>query len=153
MNKCKDCVWADLNNLICRRLETRLNPDENKCGYFSSQNNIGQCDCCGNMILINKAIVSIEENKTILFCHQCAQKAGTCQTCIEKNNCDFQTNPINLPKQIQQTIQRGPAVMSTTIINPDRVNETCKKNCECFSEEYGCLKQNGTCGGYQKCFI
>jgi hypothetical protein len=31
---------------------------------------------------------------------------------------------------------------------PSLVEITCKQRCSCFSEEYGCLKENGICGNY-----
>ena len=61
--------------------------------------------------------------------------------------CDFEENPIALPKQIQQQIRQGNSIISTVVVNPERIRETCEKNCKCFSKEFGCLRQNcQTCG-------
>ena len=90
-----------------------------------------------------------EGEQVFTMCSQCASMTGTCYTCKEREKCDFETNPIDLPKQIIVTRQQGNAVIRQQIVNPERIRETCQKNCECFSEEFGCLKQNGTCGKYK----
>jgi hypothetical protein len=86
------------------------------------------------------------------FCAQCLSLAGTCHLCSFGNCCDFETNPINLPKQEQKVIRQGNMTMQTVEKGEARIRETCLRNCPCFSEEFGCLRENGTCGKYEGVF-
>ncbi len=40
--------------------------------------------------------------------------------------------------------------MQSVVMNPERIRETCQKNCKCWNDEMGCLRQNGTCGQYKE---
>lgn len=85
------------------------------------------------------------------MCTQCHSHAGTCVLCIEANTCPFETdNNCPLPKQVQKTIRQGNNVIQAVVQNPDRIRETCQKSCKCWSDDFGCLKQNGTCGQYKE---
>jgi hypothetical protein len=111
-----------------------------------------KCNYCGRPCLEN-AIVSANpdqesERKWFVMCPQCCTQVETCVMCQEANKCDFETNSDPSPKQVQQTIRQGQMVMQTIVQNPDRVEKTCKNGCKCWNDEFGCLKQNGTCGNY-----
>ena len=70
--------------------------------------------------------------------------------CKEAHICDFETNSSSLPKQVQQTSRQGNMVMQTVVKNPERIRITCEKGCKCWSDEFGCLKQNGICSNYEE---
>lgn len=113
-----------------------------------------KCNWCGRPCLEN-AILSENpgqeaEQKWFVMCPQCYSVTKTCTMCKEARSCDFETNPDPSPKQVQQTIRQGQMVMQTVVMNPDRVEKTCKMNCKCWSDDFGCLKQNGTCGQYEE---
>ncbi len=91
----------------------------------------------------------INEDGTSL-CALCFSLAGTCGLCEQGTFCDFETNPINIPKQEQKTIRQGNMVMQIVVKNQNRVRETCLKNCSCYDPDFGCLKENGTCGKYKE---
>ena len=100
------------------------------------------CNYCGN-----PASTAVD-NEGRHSCIKCLQLFNTCHMCTERQKCDFETNPSSLPKQVQKTVRQGNMVMQTVEKNPARIDISCKAGCLCFSEEFGCLKQNGTCGNY-----
>ena len=100
------------------------------------------CGYCG------KENVSIINEDGTGMCVNCFQQAGTCALCAAGTFCDFETNPINLPKQEQKTIRQGNMIIQTVIKSESRIRETCLKNCPCYDPDFGCLKENGTCGKY-----
>lgn len=82
------------------------------------------------------------------ICAQCYSYRGTCVSCKDAQTCPFETADISLPKIIQQTYQQGPMTVSQTVKNPARIEETCKKLCKCWNPDFGCLKENYTCGDW-----
>ena len=107
--------------------------------------NIVNCAYCGAQG--KWRTIDQERNR---ICDNCLALFGTCAMCTEAQKCDFETNPINLPKQVQKTIRQGNMIMQTVINNPDRIAKTCQENCSCFDPDFGCMKQNGTCAKYQE---
>lgn len=114
------------------------------------------CQMCGRPCF-KDAIISakeVEGPNTLPFyyimCRTCHSQCGTCAMCINRSDCLFETDPSPLPKQVQKTIRQGNMVMQTIVQNPDRIRETCQKSCKCWSDEFGCLKQSGTCGNYEE---
>lgn len=90
------------------------------------------------------------ETKWITMCHECFSLTNICALCKEARSCEFMTNPDPSPKQIQQTIRQGQAIIQTVVMNPERIEKTCKTLCKCWSDEFGCLKQNGICSQYEE---
>ena len=101
------------------------------------------CNYCGN-----PASTVVDAATLCCACVRCAQYFNTCTMCIHARECDFETNPSPLPKQVQQTTQQGPMVVQQIIKNPARIDISCRNGCPCFSEELGCLKENGICSQY-----
>lgn len=152
MLKCKDCAAVRMTQdgrSICGYMETAIDLEKPACQNRVPIESITKCDVCGLALPISAAVVYFRNTEDINFlCPKCQRNLNTCATCINGNLCDFKTNPIPLPHQVQKTVRKGNAVMSTTIQNPERIKETCQKNCSCWSDEEGCLKQNGWCGAY-----
>ena len=105
------------------------------------------CNICGQLpgtIITGNNIV----------CQRCINLFGTCEMCKEmKNVCRFfSDDTIELPKFITKTAQRGSTVMmQTQVMNPARIELTCKTGCKCYDEEIGCYRQAcGTCGKYEE---
>lgn len=69
-----------------------------------------------------------------------------------REECEFETNPSTIPKVVQQRIQQGPMTSIVQVKNPTRVEMFCK-NCKCFDEEFGCLKENSCCGDWQAKYL
>ena len=110
-----------------------------------------QCVLCGTPLKTGEATFELLPDGTIggVVCAAHSQLNSTCAICTSKQLCDFETNPITMPKTIEKRIQRGPMTQIVQMRNPDRVVETCAKNCPCYDSEYQCGKQFGTCRNYK----
>lgn len=145
LTSCKNCVLNHSN--ICAIFKEPVNPNST-CPKFTNQLFI--CDICGSQMLPKDVILSQNEDNYDIVCQNCAKEYGKCSTCANSSVCDFETNPINIPKYVNQTVRQGNMVAQTTVKNPSRVDETCRKNCPCFDQILGCLKENRTCGKWEK---
>jgi hypothetical protein len=95
-------------------------------------------------------VVIMEDGVVKLACGNCGNALGTCATCAQAKSCDFETNPIQIPKQVQKVIRQGNMQMQTVIRNPEREKETCMKGCPCWdSEECVCIRQIGFCKSWR----
>lgn len=106
-----------------------------------------ECFLCGNP---NPEVSIYSGDGTFIkmLCERCSYIPAQCGLCEKAKICPFETEQIDLPKVVMKTIRQGNAVMQIEIKNPERIEETCKKSCPCFSEELGCLKENRICGDY-----
>lgn len=148
IHTCLDCAFE--NNDICQLARRQIDPGGQICQSFKSKADIQNCELCGQRMI--NGIFFQTPTETKLICPDCSKKSGTCALCKEGSKCEFETNPSTLPKQVMQQVRRGPAIINTTVRNPERVELTCK-NCVCWNkEENYCLKENGICGEYNICF-
>lgn len=113
-----------------------------------------QCALCKTYIPNNAATYTLNENeeKTLITCPRCSTILGTCHECTNGNSCDFDTNPSKTPKIVQQKIQQGSITQIIQVKNPERISETCMKNCPCYNSEYECGKSFGICGNFSSKF-
>jgi hypothetical protein len=97
-------------------------------------------------------IIIPEEENVRVFCPNCHAMLGTCGLCADNGKCDFETNPIPIPKQTMRVMRQGNAVVQTMVINPDRIAETCAKNCKCWDHEHNyCRREvDGLCPHYNR---
>ena len=150
MKTCRDCVLKDLQSQICRPLQRRVNLDKDTCPLHTST--ISVCDMCGQQFL-GKPIISVDSDDTILsICPNCDQHYSKCQTCRGAAQCSFETDPIAIPKVIMRTTQQGNTVIQHQVINPARVEATCKQGCACWNDEENlCNRQSlGFCPNYSR---
>lgn len=150
MNQCKNCIYIT-PDAVCVLSRHGVNPEGQVCQCFTDERNISHCDICGNTVI--NPIIYQDDSIQKYICSSCASASGTCKFCKQRFQCEFETNSSPLPKKVIKQIQRGPAIMQTEIMNPDRIKETCMKGCSCWDEkEQYCLRENGTCGRYKLCF-
>ena len=150
--KCDSCALYNHEQRGCLRTRRPQAP-EDSCSDYCSE--LPSCEVCGQFFLPPKNYI-IENEKIMIVCGACLTGLSTCRTCANKNSCDFLTNPINIPPQIQQQVQQGPMVVIQTVMNPARIAETCEKGCPCWdNNEKICNKQTaGTCGiGYKPSYF
>lgn len=84
-----------------------------------------------------------EDKDYLILCPNCANQLSQCVTCAEMVHCSFETDPINVPKQVQKQIRQGPMVIQSVVRNPEREKVTCAKGCPCWdSVKNSCLRQN-----------
>ena len=110
-----------------------------------------KCQLCGKPLKVSEATFTMTGDEiSIISCLEHSQLFGTCALCQNSSECDFETNPISLPKIIQKQIQKGPMTQIIQMRNPDRIAVTCAKNCSCYNSEYECGRQFSTCGNYNQ---
>lgn len=143
MNKhCKTCTFR-LDN-TCSLKYAQIDPERDTCRYHSKISI--SCEICGAELPPLAALIDLCPDGMHTICPRCDRLMSTCQLCDTAATCDFESNPIDLPKTIQKQIRQGNMVMMTEIKNPDRIRETCLVNCPCFSQENGCLREfNSQC--------
>jgi hypothetical protein len=147
---CLTCAFRALNPQQCPLIGYSYSGDGNQaCPYWAAE--LPKCDYCGR-IDPNYVLIEAADGSWKRLCKNCKDNLGTCAMCSKSFTCDFETNPSPIPKAVQKRFQQGNQIMVTTVRNEERIRETCQKNCECFSEEFGCLRENGTCGKYNYVF-
>lgn len=153
LGHCGECLHFTTNPAEgCGLTMVRCTPEE-YCSKFTFKNPEGtmSCEICGHLIIpkiMNAVIDTDDEGNLHVLCENCLTKMHTCDTCDKRNSCDFETNPSTIPKVVQKRVQNGPMTMMTQVRNPARIDITCKQNCCCWSEEYGCQKENNYCKQY-----
>lgn len=140
---CGDCGFRvdQGTDSFCSITKLKVNKDLDSCSKHTPQESMRFCEICGNPF-IEGGIIDLIDGSAHLICNNCASKLNTCQTCKEVTNCDFETNPSPIQKVIQQQVRQGNMVMMTTVKNPKRIEETCKKNCKCYDEKNECIREN-----------
>lgn len=111
-----------------------------------------KCDRCGLDFESQRAIISPNKDGTYkILCPSCILLYGRCHTCTHKMTCSFEQSNSSHEPFIMQEIRHGNSIIRQRVKNPERVRETCQKDCKCFSEEFGCLRQiTQTCGDYEE---
>lgn len=152
MKTCGNCLLQKQNGGICPIFQEKANPDDLSCRRYIGHDS-PVCSFCGSLMSGKGEIILLDndDNVTLISCHNCAETLGTCQTCALGKTCDFETNPINIPKQIPRVIRQGNMQMQTIIRNPEREKETCMKGCLCWDEsECACMRQTlGACAAWR----
>lgn len=145
---CFTCAFRTLNPQKCPLIGYAYTEDRNQvCPYWISE--LPKCEVCGKVDPNYVLFLNKDETGYIPVCSNCKALSGTCAMCSKSSTCDFETNPSPIPKAVQKRIQQGNQIMVVTEKNPDRIRETCQKNCQCFSEEFGCCREFNTCGNYE----
>jgi hypothetical protein len=98
-------------------------------------------NCVRCNVLLEGSDLVYDTDTGKVFCQCCASFLHVCHTCRNVQLCSFETNPSPIPKQVQQTRRMGNSVMSQFVRNPERVKITCQNGCPCWTEEYGCSRQ------------
>ena len=151
MKNCNNCALLK-NFKICPIFNKDMT-NESGCPHFTIH--LETCDFCGRVIL-ERAIVELEEDKLHLTCEQCANLPH-CKVCVNAINCRFQTDKsCQIPPTTIKIVSPKPGLkIQKQVINLERVKETCGKGCPCYYEaglEDGkfCLKETkGGCHSYK----
>ena len=146
---CNTCGLLDPMQRVCQLFRIQVDPAADYCPKHVKREDIITCEICGN--ITTNPMIDIYDSITTIMCKQCQVRANTCDMCIFGNECSFETDPSPLPKIVQKQIRQGPTITVSQVMNPERIEITCKKNCRCFSLEEGCGKQNSLhwCKNYQ----
>lgn len=134
MNKfCKTCGFLAPSQPLCLLTKRQVEPESDYCSDHRKQ--VFHCYFCNNITL--KPIISNNQ----YLCQRCYEALGTCGGCIHSTQCDFETNPSDIPKLVQAQVRQGNAIVLKTVPNPKRTEITCAKGCVCFDPDFGCLRQ------------
>lgn len=148
---CRNCSIADLHRNICRLSNLPIDPDNDYCSHGAKT--LPTCSICRSPFISGTGLIIMENDIPHEICGRCAAAKNTCAVCTNGNVCEFNNNPDPMPKMVRRQIQQGNMVMSTEIMNPERIAKFCT-TCKCYSEEYGCAKQNGDgCGNQTVNFV
>ena len=148
---CFTCAFRTLNPHKCPLIGYSYTEDHNQvCPYWIDE--LPKCEVCGRIDPNYVLFLNKDETAYIPVCFNCSKLSGTCSLCSKSTTCDFETNPSPIPKAMQKQVRQGNQILVTIVKNEERIRETCEKNCGCFSKEFGCLRENGTCGNYEGAF-
>ena len=140
---CGQCALKTPDGQTCLRFGMKIT--DKGCGYGSTQ--LFTCDNCGRPIFPENVFFD-SENSKIVLCSRCAKASNTCALCCHSIGCFFNESSNPTPKMVQKTVQINGGYAVTQIMNPERIRNTCKKGCPCFSEEFGCSRQNNWCNNH-----
>lgn len=147
---CGNCGFHNLDPQQCQLIGYQYAADRKlSCPYWTDELPI--CDTCGKVSL-DYAFSQSPSGEYKRVCKECLSLSGTCRSCVKSAECDYENNPSTLPKAVEKRYQRGNQIIVVQEKNPLRIDISCRVNCECFSEEFGCLRENGTCGKYEGVF-
>ena len=150
MKTCGDCLIQKQNGGMCPIFQEQVNENNRACRKYIGHDS-AVCGFCGSLMPGKPEIVIMEDGTNLLSCPRCAERIGTCATCAQAKFCDFETNPIQIPKQVQKVVRQGNMQMQTVIRNPEREKETCMKGCPCWDEENCiCLREVGMCKSWRR---
>ena len=150
MAKCDTCVFKTMRNGACPIFNADMTGKDG-CPYHSTELNI--CGICGSPML-EKAIIEQDKNGDWhKMCPQCAN-AEQCQTCIHSYCAFEQDTNCQEPPVVMRQMRQGNMVMQQQVMNPKRVEATCRQGCPCFNEDglddgTFCGRKNGSgCNKY-----
>lgn len=111
-----------------------------------------KCKRCGR-----QGATVIDEGN--FFCRECTELFGTCAMCVHSAKCEFNDNPVPIPKAIMQKIRQqtemGYIEQIQQVPNPQRIKAMCiETECvcckECDDKKIRCMRQFGTCEKYSE---
>lgn len=145
MGKCDTCAYKNIAEGGCPVFHADMSGHDG-CPYYSTE--LHTCDICG-MVIFGKAILTEENDKWYGICPKCCN-AAPCQTCVNQYCAFQQDDSCQEPPYVMREVRQGNMVMQTQVMNPKRIEATCRKNCPCFNEDgldngTFCGRQNG-CG-------
>lgn len=158
---CKTCIFkakANTGEDACRLHSGPqhlhiIDLNKDYCSSHADESSSTYCDACGRSGLIDYILLYSDcpsESSPKILCHSCYERTNTCSFCKSSAYCDFEQNPIQIPSIAVKTIRQGQLTMQTQVRNPDRVAETCKKNCGCWDHvENYCRRELGWCPNYK----
>lgn len=143
---CGDCALHQRCNGVCPYLQQQIDSHNPACANFTHR--VEVCEVCGHLTVSPILDLTVGGQPHYL-CDDCQRVSGTCATCKHGKNCAFATDPSPIPKTIQKQFRQGNMITVTQVMNPERIDKTCKNGCPCFDPEFGCFKQNNCCGNHK----
>lgn len=149
---CRTCALVDPESHVCQLNRRRVELDEDFCSKHVTPDQLGTCAYCGQMFLQPGYLEQLEDGSFIEFCHSCAEKFGTCHMCDKAAPCHLtdESYKPHIPIAVMKRFQKGNMVVQKQVINPDRIQQICVAECECWDGE-GCARRDfGCCAKYNQ---
>lgn len=144
MVTCGQCVLKTPDGKACRWFGAPIISLDKGCPYGSTT--YTECNICGKQIVFEMAHIFISDSDSVkLLCEECSTKLNTCAVCSHKVGCAFNESSDPTPKAVTKQIPINGGYAVTQVMNPERIRNTCKKGCPCFSGDFGCSRQNNWC--------
>lgn len=145
---CGQCALRDPASDTCKLYRCKI-PGIDK-GCPSGTTEVFTCEHCGATLLSFGVVYDLSDpDHPHILCSDCAQQSNTCGMCKNRIGCAFHESPDPTPKLIQKQVPINGGYAITTVENPDRIRKTCEKGCPCFSQEFGCSRQNNWCNNHK----
>ena len=131
MSKCDNCALNQLQNGACPVFQADMTGKDG-CPVFQSELHI--CSICGNPIIGSVYLEHDENMNWHEMCINCV-KAPYCQTCVN-SYCAFQEDThCPEPPTVMHQMRQGNMIVQQQVMNPKRVEATCRQGCPCFNED------------------
>lgn len=139
---CGDCGFKVTQGAdsFCSLSKLKVDPSIDSCSKHTFQESMKICEVCGN-IMLESSIVDLIDGSPHIICSNCASQMGFCNTCGNVKNCKFEQDNSPTEKFVQKQVRQGNMIMMATVKNPKRIEETCKKDCCCYDEKNGCIRE------------
>lgn len=131
MPKCDECAFKTMRNGGCPVFNADMSGKDG-CPYF--QKDLHTCSICGQPIIGQIVLEEDKNEKWHEMCMSCAS-AECCKTCIHQYCAFRQDSNCPEPLAVMQQIRQGNMVVQQQVINPKRVEATCRQGCPCFNED------------------
>lgn len=137
---CNNCALKTIQNGVCPIFRKDMT-NEFGCPYYTTE--LNSCDICGNLIPKGGYLEEDSNGNFHLLCNDCAT-GNDCNICSNSYCALQQDQTCPEPLYVMQQQRQGNMVIQNQVINPKRIELTCKKGCYCFHNET-CFKMAG-CG-------
>lgn len=145
MSKCDTCALNKLQSGVCPVFKADMT---GKDGCPMYQCELQTCDLCGNVIVGTVFLEHDDNMNWHRLCQSCIN-ASPCQICVHQYCAFQQDNHCPEPPYVLREVRQGNMIAQTQIMNPKRVEATCRQGCPCFNEDG---LDNGTFCGRQNEF-
>lgn len=131
MSKCDTCALNKLQGGACPVFKADMT---GKDGCPMYQYELQICDLCGNVIVGTVFLEHDDNMDWHRLCQSCIN-ASPCQTCVHQYCAFQQDSNCPEPPMIMREVRQGNMIMQTQVMNPKRVEATCRQGCPCFNED------------------
>jgi hypothetical protein len=105
-----------------------------KDGCPMYQYEVQTCDLCGNVIVGTVFLEHDDNMNWHRLCQSCIN-ASPCQTCVHQYCAFQQDSHCPEPPYVMREVRQGNMIAQTQVMNPKRVEATCRQGCPCFNED------------------
>ncbi len=149
---CRTCGLADPTHTVCQLRRIQIDPDKDFCSSHMTE--VPVCAVCGRKFVGGGYLEQLEDGSFIEMCQACNDAMGTCRTCQYATECAYRDGNVHpeLPLAVMAEVRQGNAILRKQVMNPERIEATCKAGCKCFLADGGfcCKADDGTCGQYTR---